>query len=86
VAHYANLAPGRYRFVVTASNDRMLWSTQTPALEIDLRPRFFQTPWFRGLAILGLGVSGLGCELGQGHLFGRPMEREAAAAWQGIAR
>ncbi len=51
VAHYTNLAPGRYRFVVAASNDDGSWSESPAALEIELLPALVPDgprSWARG--------------------------------------
>jgi signal transduction histidine kinase/ligand-binding sensor domain-containing protein len=50
-AHYANLAPGRYRFDVVAANEDGVWSTQPATLEFLVPPAFHQTWWFRMLWI-----------------------------------
>jgi len=46
---YSNLAPGRYRFRVTASNNNGVWNEQGAALDIEIAPAFWQTNWFRAL-------------------------------------
>lgn len=45
-AYYTNLAPGRYRFRVTACNDDGVWNPTGAALDLHLKPRFYQTTWF----------------------------------------
>ena len=57
-AHYTRLPPGSYTFRVLASNPDGVWSEKGDALTVTLRPFFWQTGWFVGLAVLGLGVLG----------------------------
>ena len=47
-ASYANLGPGHYRFLVTASNGDGVWSEPT-VLAFGINPMFYQTRWFYGL-------------------------------------
>jgi len=54
-AYYTNLAPGRYRFEVTASNEDNLWNTKGAALEIEIPPTFVQSGWFK-LLLVALGL------------------------------
>ncbi|HTZ21279.1 MAG TPA: PAS domain-containing protein [Opitutaceae bacterium] len=49
LAFYTNLRPGRYTFRVTAANADGVWSKSGDALEIELRPHFYQTAWFYSL-------------------------------------
>lgn len=55
------LPHGRYRFRVAASTDGLHWREVEAPLEITVHPRFWQTPWFITLAVLGgaVGVAGL---------------------------
>ncbi|WP_338768578.1 triple tyrosine motif-containing protein [Massilia sp. METH4] len=50
-AHYTNLAPGRYRFEVIASNEDGLWNTNSAVLDIDIPPTFLQSMWFKLLLV-----------------------------------
>lgn len=64
-AFYTNLKPGKYRFMVQASNSDGVWSTTEEAVAIDLPPQFYQTGWFYcvagcGLAVLLLGIYSAG--------------------------
>lgn len=59
-ATYTNLSGGKYRFLVKASNSDGLWSADPTVLHIIIDPPFWQTTWFRLLAILALIVSVLG--------------------------
>ena len=60
-AYYTNLAPGKYRFEVIASNEDNLWNTAGAALDIEIAPTFVQTGWFKlllaGLAALLLYIA-----------------------------
>ena len=53
-AYYTHLPPGSYTFQVTAANNDGVSSTHGAELRFRLEPRFFQTWWFRLLAILSL--------------------------------
>src|SRR5271170_1413902 len=60
-AFYSNLSPGRYRFVVSASNGDNLWNEAGASMNFDVPPAFFQTIWFRSLCVLAaiLGLWGI---------------------------
>ncbi len=58
-AYYTHLPPGRYRFRVMACNEDGVWNEAGAALPIRLDPRFYQTAWFRGLAVLAVALAGL---------------------------
>jgi diguanylate cyclase (GGDEF)-like protein/PAS domain S-box-containing protein len=60
VAHYTNLEPARYRFLVAASNDDATWSDRPATVEIEFKPHLYETDLFRGMGILAIGVAGLG--------------------------
>lgn len=51
-ASYTNLAPGRYRFEVIASNEDGLWNKAGATLDIDIPPTFVQSVWFKLLLVL----------------------------------
>jgi streptogramin lyase len=57
VAYYTNVPPGHYTFRVQARNNDGIWSKEAVALAIDLKPYFYQTAWFYGLAGLVLLAS-----------------------------
>jgi signal transduction histidine kinase/ligand-binding sensor domain-containing protein len=60
-AFYTNLAPGPYRFAVSAMNADGVWSEDPAAIALRLQPRFFQTRWFKGallIAAMALAYSG----------------------------
>ncbi|MBX7222757.1 MAG: GAF domain-containing protein [Blastocatellia bacterium] len=57
-ARFTNLPPGDYRFLVKAASTSDLWS-EPLATVLTIRPPFWQTTWFRLLAILAtLGTGG----------------------------
>lgn len=57
-AYYTNLAPGRYRFHVIASNNDGVWNTTGATIAFEVPPTFYQTTAFRtacvAAALLGL--------------------------------
>ena len=55
-ATYTNLPPGRYTFRVKASNEDGLWNEEGTAIPVIVRPRFFQTMWFRLVSVLAAVV------------------------------
>jgi signal transduction histidine kinase/ligand-binding sensor domain-containing protein len=46
-AFYNNLPPGKYRFVVSASNGDNLWNEAGSSMNMEVAPAFNQTTWFR---------------------------------------
>ncbi len=58
---YSNLSPGRYRFVVSASNGDNLWNEAGATMNMEVPPAFNQTTWFRSLCVLAamLGLWGI---------------------------
>ncbi|MET0518847.1 MAG: diguanylate cyclase, partial [Burkholderiaceae bacterium] len=52
-ATFPALPHGRYRFRVAASTDGVHWREVEHPLDITVEPRFYQTGWFLGLALLG---------------------------------
>jgi signal transduction histidine kinase/ligand-binding sensor domain-containing protein len=59
-AFYTNLRPGPYRFHVRAANDDGVWNETGTSLGFDVRPAWYQTPWFGAFAVLliaGLGAA-----------------------------
>jgi diguanylate cyclase (GGDEF)-like protein/PAS domain S-box-containing protein len=60
VAHYANLLPGAYRFLVEASSDGVVWSPQAAGFEVVLRPWVYQRDWFRAASVAAVGLLVLG--------------------------
>ena len=54
---YSNLAPGDYRFRVTASNNSGVWNEKGDVLGFSIAPAYYQTNWFRALvAAIVLGM------------------------------
>jgi len=49
---YTNLAPGRYRFHVKASNNSGVWNDAGAQLDFSIAPAIYQTLWFRIGAVL----------------------------------
>ena len=49
---YTNMAPGEYSFRVIAANSNGIWNETGAATRFTLRPRFFQTNWFRALSAI----------------------------------
>ncbi len=60
-AYYTNLAPGSYRFQVIASNNDGVWNEAGAAVELYLRPAYWETWPFRAacVGLAGLAVAGL---------------------------
>jgi signal transduction histidine kinase len=57
VAFYNNVAPGRHRFRVMASNKDGAWNERGAAIIFSLEPHFWQTWWCRAAVVLGfIGV------------------------------
>jgi signal transduction histidine kinase len=50
-AFYTDLAPGNYRFRVMASNNSGVWNETGAALDFAIAPAYYQTAWFRTLAV-----------------------------------
>jgi len=51
-ATYTGLPPGEYTFRVKGSNSDGLWNETGTAIKIKIKPPFWRTTWFLGLAIL----------------------------------
>ncbi|QPK65098.1 response regulator [Methylomonas sp. LL1] len=51
VATYTNLTPGEYLFRVKASNNYGVWNEAGVSLPITITPPYWQTTWFRVLAL-----------------------------------
>ncbi len=51
-ASYTNLSPGRYIFRVKASNNDGVWNEHGPSIVITITPPFWETWWFRTLALI----------------------------------
>jgi signal transduction histidine kinase/ligand-binding sensor domain-containing protein len=55
-AFYNNLPPGKYRFVVSASNGDNLWNEAGATMNMEVPPAFNQTTWFLAACVAGLLV------------------------------
>ena len=51
-AFYNDLPPGKYRFVVSASNGDSLWNEAGATMNMEVPPAFNQTTWFRGACVV----------------------------------
>jgi signal transduction histidine kinase len=51
-AYYTNLPPRRYRFRVQAANEDGLWNETGAEVTFAIKPRFYRTLWFLGVATL----------------------------------
>jgi signal transduction histidine kinase/ligand-binding sensor domain-containing protein len=51
-AYYTNLSPGDYRFRVEGSNDDGVWCAAGSEFAFSILPTFYQTIWFRLLAVV----------------------------------
>jgi ligand-binding sensor domain-containing protein/signal transduction histidine kinase len=52
VARYPKLPPGNYRFQVIAENEDGVWNETGSVLAVTVQPYFWQTNWFRAVAII----------------------------------
>jgi signal transduction histidine kinase len=50
-AFYNNLAPGNYRFRVTACNNSGVWNEAGTILDFSIAPAYYQSNWFRGTCV-----------------------------------
>jgi signal transduction histidine kinase len=50
-AYYTNIAPGEYRFLVTACNNDGVWNQKGTSVPITLSPHFYQTPFFISICV-----------------------------------
>ena len=58
-AYYTNVPPGQYKFSVMASSAESGWS-EPASIDLDVRPRFYQTGWFYvlvSLVLFGVGYA-----------------------------
>ena len=56
-AFYTRVPPGRYTFRVAASNNDGVWNARGATLTLTLAPQPWETPAFRWLVVLGLGLA-----------------------------
>jgi len=61
--YFTGLAPGGYRFEVTACNNDGLWNTEPAVLDFTIQPRFTQTWMFYVLCALVIFLLGLGAAM-----------------------
>jgi signal transduction histidine kinase/ligand-binding sensor domain-containing protein len=59
IIDYNYIPPGHYTFRVIACNNDGVWNDQGATIAFDVQPYFWQTLWFRGLA-LALMIAGSG--------------------------
>ena len=59
-AFYSFVPPGHYRFQVIACNGDGVWNEVGANLGLTVLPHFWQTWWFIGSGLLGLGIVGTG--------------------------
>ncbi len=59
-AFYTKMAPGSYRFLVTACNDNGVWNETPASFSFSIPARFYQTYWFYSLLGLTFLLSGNG--------------------------
>jgi ligand-binding sensor domain-containing protein/two-component sensor histidine kinase len=53
--NFSHLAPGKYTFMVRASNRDGEWDNQPASISFSIRPPFTQTVWFYALVLLVMG-------------------------------
>ncbi|WP_107968671.1 sensor histidine kinase [Sphingomonas oleivorans] len=53
---FANLGPGRYRFLVQTNDERGAWITPGAGVAFSIAPAFWQTWWFATLVLLATGA------------------------------
>lgn len=58
-AFYTGLPPGKYTFMVTASNNDGVWSKQASMLPITIVPPFWMTRWFTFFMAFMLAIGGI---------------------------
>ena len=51
-AQYTNLEPGSYRFRVIAANNAGVWNEEGASVGIEVLPLFWETWWFRTIAVM----------------------------------
>ena len=52
IAYYTNIAPGKYRFEVIASNNDGVWNQKGDKVEFRLLPHFYETSWFYFIIVI----------------------------------
>jgi DNA-binding CsgD family transcriptional regulator len=56
VATFTNIPPGQYKFRVKGSNNHGVWNEEAISVSLVITPPFWQTWWFRALAVLLLSL------------------------------
>jgi signal transduction histidine kinase/CheY-like chemotaxis protein/ligand-binding sensor domain-containing protein len=74
-AYYAGLRPGRYQFRVIAANEDGIWNDTGATLALVQQPWFYQTWWFFGLVLAGIGGLAAGLFRWRTHTLRRENER-----------
>lgn len=54
VAHFTELPPGKYSFHVMGSNGYGVWNEDGAVIQIIVKPRWFETGWFKTLFVIGM--------------------------------
>ena len=57
IANYSYIPPGAYTFSVMACNNNDVWNETGASLSFTMLPHFWQTWWFRSLALAAVGSS-----------------------------
>ncbi len=75
LATYTNLDPGTYTFRVKARNSDGFWNEAGAAVTFEIKPFFYQTPWFYALSALAMLLMAVAAyRLRVGHLKRRERE------------
>jgi signal transduction histidine kinase/streptogramin lyase/DNA-binding NarL/FixJ family response regulator len=85
---YPSLRPGTYVLHVQGSNDDGVWSDQEATLRITIAPPWWQTLWFRGLAIIAVLTLILASLLWREQVikrYSRRLEQQVAARTRELA-
>lgn len=59
-AYYKNLLPGNYLFLVKAANKDNIWSHEAVGFEFTVKPYFYQSYTFYGIALFSIFILGMG--------------------------
>lgn len=81
-APYGNSPPGEYTFQVFASNNDGVWNLQGASFHFFLKPRFYQTIWFKvacGACVLCLGIMVYGLRILQARRREKELTVQVAA-------
>jgi ligand-binding sensor domain-containing protein len=58
-AYYTNLAPGDYRFQMTAGNNDGVWNRSPASISFSLEPYLYQRRWFQLAVVVGIVLTTL---------------------------